>query len=108
MAKRPHDLPDAPQGLPSDDPETVSPVASHEADRYGHGDDNRLISDISERYPEPSPDDQKTVAGPAKTIEFEVENEAPVLSRSGRAIYSRHTSAAATVTKLSSTRLRPA
>ena len=50
MAQRPDDLPDALEGLPSDDPKTVSPVAFDEAHSYGHGDDDRLVSaDIDEK-----------------------------------------------------------
>ena len=56
MAQRPDDLPDAPEGLASDDPKTVSPLAFHEADQYGHGDDDWLVIDISERSADPSSD----------------------------------------------------
>lgn len=91
LPKRARDSHDAPERLHgddgNDDHDDHPHSAFHEADSYGHGDDDRLVSDISERYPEPLPDGQKTIAGPAKTAMFEVENEAPASCRSGRAIF---------------------
>ena len=56
-AERPIDSMGAPESHPGDDPETVIPVAFNDADGYGRGDDDRIVSDISERYPDPSSND---------------------------------------------------
>ena len=80
---------DAPEGLPGDDDRDDHDhhphAAFNEADWYGHGDDDRLVGNITERHPEPLSDDQKGVAGPAKTITFDVERDALASCRSGRA-----------------------
>ena len=61
VPERPDDSHDAPEGLPgddgNDDHDHHPHAAFHEADWYGHGDDDRLVSDISERYPKLSLDD---------------------------------------------------
>lgn len=57
MVERPDDPHEAPDGLGDDHPEDLPPRAFNEALHYGLADDDRLVSDISHRYPEPSPDD---------------------------------------------------
>ena len=54
LPERLDDSHDAPEGLPGDDDDHHPHAAFHEADWYGHGEDDRLVSDISERYPEPT------------------------------------------------------
>lgn len=62
MAERPDDPHEAPDGFPDDDLEDLPPRAFNEIYHYGFGDDDRLVSDISDRNPQPSsydvPDDQ--------------------------------------------------
>ena len=57
MIDHPDDPHEAPDGLDDDHPEDLPPRAFNEALHYGLGDDDRLVSDISDRYPEPSSDD---------------------------------------------------
>ena len=63
MTERPNDAPGGPESLPDDAPETdLPPFAYNEAYWYGEGEDDRLVSDVSERYPDPrSGDDQKGI-----------------------------------------------
>jgi hypothetical protein len=53
MIERPDDPHEAPDGLPDDDAEDLPPRAFNEAYQHGRGDDDRPVSDISDRYPEP-------------------------------------------------------
>ena len=63
MTERPNDAPDGPESLPRDaDERDLPPFAYNEAYWYGEGHDDRLVSDVSQRYPNPPPsDDQKGI-----------------------------------------------
>ena len=63
MTDRPNDAPDGPESLPDDAPETdLPPFAHHEWLWYGEGEDDRLVSDVSQRYPDRPPgDDQQGI-----------------------------------------------
>ena len=69
MIERPDDAHEAPDGLPGDDLEDLPPRDFNEALHYGLGNDDRLVSDISDRYPDPPthdlPDDQSIVGKPS-------------------------------------------
>ena len=57
MAEQSDDAHEAPDGLPDHDTSDGLPRASNDAHRDHQADDDRLVTNISHRYPEPSSDD---------------------------------------------------
>ena len=86
--KRSIDSGDAPEGLPGDDESNDLPFAFKEGYWYGRGDDDRLVSDISERYLGASSDDVRDDQPVVEIATNEVKITNTPLSRSGRAIFS--------------------